>query len=957
MRIRSSLLVALLFFALSFRLSIQSAESADALDSPLPLDPNITLGTLKNGLTYYIRENRKPENRARFRLVINAGSMQESDSQKGIAHFLEHMAFNGTANFEKQELVNFFERIGMRFGADLNAYTSFDETVYMLEIPMDDEEILETAFRVLRDWIGGIAFEPEEIEKERGVVIEEWRLGRGALARLADKQYPVLFHKSRYASRLPIGEVEIIRNAPREVFVDFYEKWYRPNLMAIIAVGDFQKEQIEARIQNHFSDFKNPNDAPDRIDYPVPDHDETLFSIETDPELRYSQIQIAYKRPPTKQGTAAAYRASIVEQLYAGMLNRRLAERVQEANPPYLYGAVAKVAIVRSKDVIIQTAIVKENEFEEGLNALLMETQRAQRDGFTESELSRIQADIMRSMERAFAEREKTNSSSYTAEYTRHFLQQEPIPGIAVELSLYKKFLPEINLDEVNRVAADWMTPHNRIILFSAPKKEGLKIPSREDILRILQNADSLEIPAYDDGDLAAALISKMPSKGSVIEESHRDDLGLTEWKLSNGIRVLLKKTDFKKDQILMRASSPGGDSQFGNDHYESTQMAVSLVTQSGLGSFDLIGLNKKLSGKLVSVQPFINERFEGFRGSSSTKDLETLLQLIHLYFTAPRADEKAFASLLAQYKIFIANRLNDPQAVFADAMENALYGDHPRHLPLNEDFLNRVDLKQSFDVYADRFADASDFTFALVGAMDLKTIQPLVENYLGSLPNASRTETAKDIDAQRASGRVHIEVRKGLEEKSTVRILFHGEADWSPEERFALHSTIEVLKIRLREILREDKGGVYGVSVSGGLSRLPRGHFASNIRFGCNPENVEDLIAATLSEIDRLKREGPSEDNLGKIRETHLRIYERGMKENAFWISNLMDAVQNDLDASRILSYPDRVAALTKKTIQEAAQRYFDQTNLFTAVLFPEEKTKDKQLPQVSSDAGLDDD
>lgn len=912
------------------------------LDEPLPLDPNIKVGKLANGLTYYIRENRRPENRAMFRLIVNAGSLQETDAQQGLAHFLEHMAFNGTENFEKQELVNFLERIGMRFGADLNAYTSFDETVYMLEVPMDDEEVLKTAFQVLRDWTSGISFDPEEIDKERGVVIEEWRLGRGAQGRIADKQYPILFHESRYASRLPIGKVENIRTAPREEFVDFYRKWYRPNLMALVTVGDFQADKMETLIKETFGSIKNPDNAPERVAFPVPDHDETLFSIETDSELQYTQIQIAYKRPTTPQGTAGAYRQSIVEQLYTSMLNQRLNERVQEANPPYLYGAMGKASMVRTKEVIVQTAVVKDGEFEEGLRALLLEAKRAQRDGFTPSELQRIKADVLRSLERAFAERDKTNSGSYTAEYTRNFLQQEPIPGIAVELELYQQFLPEITLEEVNQVASDWITPDNRIILFSAPEKDGVKVPSKDEILKVIESVDQLEIAAYDDGNLDTPLIPELRPAGRVVSEDHRDDLDVTTWKLSNGITVFLKKTDFKNDQILMRSFSPGGNSQFGNEHYESTSLAVTVIGQSGVGDFDLIQLRKKLAGKIASASPSIGERFESIGGSSSTQDLETMLQLVYLYFTSPRADEKAFQSLMAQYRVVVQNRLNDPQAVFGDAISKALYGDHPRHQPLSLESLQKIDRETAFKVYQDRFADAGDFTFAFVGSINPDTLKPLVETYLASLPNIDRTETGKDVGDKKTPGKVSIKVHKGLEEKATVRLNFHGAAEWSPQERFALQSTVSILNIQLREVLREDKGGVYGVSAYGGLSRWPSGQYSSSITFGCDPAKVDELIEAALSEVEHLKTEGPSDDNLGKIKETHLRTYERGLKENGFWISNLIFAAQNDLDPGRILEYPDRVAALDKKTIQAAAQRYFDETNLFTAVLLPEESEEE---------------
>lgn len=911
------------------------------LQAPLPTDPNVTVNQLSNGLRYYIRENEKPENRALFRVVVNAGSLQETDSQKGLAHFLEHMAFNGTENFEKQELVDFLERIGMRFGADLNAYTSFDETVYMLEVPMDDEEVLKTAFQVLKDWAHAIRFDEEEIEKERGVVIEEWRLGRGAQGRLNDKQIPILFHESRYADRLPIGEVDIIKSAPRAEFVDFYRKWYRPNLMAIVAVGDFETAKIETLIKDTFGDLTNPENAPAREAYPVPDHEATLFSIESDPELGYTQIQIAYKRPPSPQGTAKAYRAAIVEQLYTGMLNQRLGERVQEANPPYLGGMMGKVSMVRTKEVILQGAAVKDGQFEEGLKALLLEAKRARRDGFTDSELERIKADVIRSLERAYAEREKTNSSAYTAEYTRNFLEQEPIPGIAMELELYKQFVPEISLAEVNQVASDWITPNNRVILFSAPEKEGLELPTRDEILSVIKSVDNLEIGAYDDGDLAAPLIPTAPTGGTVIYEDQHEELGLTEWVLDNGVRIFVKPTDFKADQIMMRAYSPGGHSLASDDDYDSATMAVNIVAQSGLGEFDLIQLGKKLSGKIASASPSISERSEGIRGSSTSQDLETMLQLVHLYFTAPRSDEKAFQSLLAQLKVFTANRLNDPSAVFSDAITEAFYGDHPRHQPLDSAMLERLDRETAFRIYRERFADASDFTFVFIGSIDNSVLRPLVETYLGSLPNRLRQESARDIDDARAKGKISIQVSKGLEAKSTVRLTFHGDASWSPDESHALRSTIDILRIRLREVLREDKGGVYGVGINGGLSRWPSGSYANSISFGCDPQKVPELISAAIEVVENLKETGPTDDDFKKIKEAQLRTYEIGLKENGFWMGNLIYALQNGLEMDRLLNFPARVEALTKEKIQQAAERYFDQTNLFTAILVPVEATE----------------
>ena len=908
-------------------------------EAPLAVDPAITTGRLPNGLRYYIRENAKPENRASFRLVIDAGSLMESESQRGLAHFLEHMAFNGTTNFEKLELVNFLERVGMRFGSHLNAYTSFEETVYMLEIPMDDEEILDTAFRILRDWTSGIRFDPEEIDRERGVVIEEWRSRRGAQGRIMDKQLPVIFHGSRYAERLPIGDLDIIRTAPREEFLDFYRKWYRPDLMAVIAVGEFEKERIERRITETFSDLENPPDGPERREWPVPDHSETLFSIETDPELQGSVVQIAYKRPPAPQGTAGAYRDSIVERLYTGMLNRRLDERLQEADPPYLYAAMVKAPLVRVKDMVLQVAQVKDGAFAEGLRALLLEARRVREHGFTPSELARLKADFLRSMEAAHAEKDKTESGIYAAEYTRNFLQNEPIPGIDRELELHRAFLPGISLEEVDRVASGWITPGNRIILYSAPEREGSDPPDRETILTLMREVDAMDVAPYDDGEVDAPLVSRTPVAGTIVSRKEHPGIGTSEWRLSNGSRILLKPTDFRNDQVLLSASSPGGHSLVSDADFPTASMAANLVAAGGLGDFDRIQLQKKLTGRIAGASPSIGERSEGIGGSASPRDLEVLLQLVHLHFTSPRADEAAFRSLMTQMRVMVANRLNNPQVVFADAISKTLYRDHPRHQPVDPAFLDRLDLDRAMEIYRSRFSDASDFTFIIVGNFDPGALEPLAETWLASLPGKGRQEQARDIGDRRAPGRQEVEVVRGLEPRSSVRLTLHGEAPWSTEERFLLLSAIDVLRIRLREELREEKSGVYGVSVQGGLDRWPVGQFATTISFGCDPEMVETLIESAMEMIAELRREGPSQDTFDKVRKTLLRDHERGMRENGYWLSNLSYAVENDLPPERILDFPGRVEALTRERIRQAALRYLGGENLLVATLLPEEK------------------
>lgn len=924
------------FFAIVLVASVVLPTRAGDSD-PLPIESAIIKKKLPNGLTYYIRQNKKPENRAQLHLVVNAGSILETEKTQGLAHFLEHMAFNGTKNFEKLEIVNFLERTGMQFGADLNAYTSFDETAYRLEVPMDKPDVVKKAFAVLEDWAHNITFDAAEIDKERGVVTEEWRTGRGAGGRLRDKQIPVLFHESLYAKRLPIGETNDIATVTRQDFLDFYTKWYRPDLMAVIAVGDFDVKQIESMIVEHFGKLKNPPNAPPRPTPAVPDHEGTLFSIETDPELSTTSIQIACKHPLAPDGSASDYRRDLVEGLYSQMLNQRMGERVLEANPPYLFAGIGKSHMVRVKDMASLRAGVKEGQWAEGLKALLLESRRARRDGFTTNELERAKISTLRSYERAYEERDKTESGSYAREYVGNFLENEPIPGIEEELKMARRFLSDITLHEVNRAGDRWITDTNRVILFSAPDKPGVKKPTKEEILAVIKEADAAEIAPYSDGAFEAPLLASTPKAGKIVSEKEHKDVEATEWVLSNGIRVLLKPTTFKNDQIMMSAFSPGGHSLVSDGDYLSAAMASSILSQSGWGPYDAIQLRKKLAGKIASVGSGIGEFYETMSGSASPKDLETWFQLMYLHFVAPRADEKSFQSYTARLKESIENRERNPAAVFGDAIEKALYGNHPRHLPMTVEMIKDLDREKALKIYRERFANAGDFTFIFVGAFKAGDLKPLVETYLASLPASNRKEEGKHVGDDPKRGKLNVEVRKGIEAKSAVRLTFHGDAKWSMDERHALRTAVEVLRIRLREVMREDKGGVYGVSVYGDMSRLPKETFSTGISFSCSPDTANELIRAALDEIKRLQDEGPSAENLDKVRETQLRNFERGLKENGFWMNNISFYREHELPFEGILKVPERAKSMTAEKVRNAARKYFSDENFMTAKLLPE--------------------
>ena len=928
-----NLVVSMMLFSLCA--SIQPGLLAQ--NNPLPLDPAIEKGTFENGLKYMIRKNERPENRMELRLVVNTGSLQEDEDQLGLAHFIEHMAFNGTRNFKKNELVDFLESIGLRFGPDLNAYTSFEETVYMLQVPLDDEEVVEKAFLVLQDWASGIEFDQEELDKERGVIIEEWRLGQGAQKRLMDKQLPVIFHQSRYGERLPIGDMDIIRNAPREVFLRYYNDWYRPDRMAVIAVGDFEPERIRTLIEKYFAGLTNPDSTRPEPSNNVPDHKETLFSIETDKELQYTQIGIARKLEPRSQGTVEDYRRSLVESIFFQVLNQRLQERLQEANPPYLYAGAGAGSMVRSKELIQLVSVVREGLFEQGLEALLLEWKRVQRDGLTQSELDRAKAATLRSYEVAFQERDKTESSGYADEYIRHLLEDEPVPGIAGEYEMVQVMLPSISLTEVNAVSQSMTTPENRVILFSAPEKDGLVVPTSEDILQILKKVEAVEIEKYDDGVTDRPLMAASPEPGSIIFRRNHDKVDTREWILSNKIRVLLKKTDFKNDQVLLRASSPGGTSLVDDDDYITASSADTLVGQGGLADFSAVDLSKMLADKYASASVSIGSYSEGVTGFASPQDLEVMFQLLYLQLTAPRKDAEVFESYKTRMGDMIRNRKNNPGYVFSEEVEKALYGDHPRHQPTDEKWIESLDLDKSFDYFQDRFASMSDYTFVIVGAFEWDVIESLVTQYLASLPGEPRDEKPLFRGDDPKGGKVSVRVEKGIEDQARVQILMHGDTEWKDEDRYPLRAAVDILKIRLREVLREDQGGVYGVSAYGSIDRVPKGTFSCGISFGCKPDNAGNLIDLALNEVEKLKSEPASEVNIGKVRETHLRGHETSIKENSYWLNNLLFRATNELDFNGIVDFPKLPENISADQIQAAARKYFDPTNILIAQLHPE--------------------
>ena len=893
-----------------------------------------------NGLRYWIRENREPKNRAELRLVVNAGSVLEDEDQRGLAHVVEHLAFNGTTHFPQQKLVDFMESIGMRFGSDLNAFTSFDETIYVLQIPMDSPAILDNAFLILEDWAHNVTFDPKAIDKERGIIVEEWRLGQGAAARMRDKQIPILLAGSRYAERLPDGKKEVIESFAYDTLKRFYRTWYRPNLMAVIAVGDFDKARIEGLVKKHFGPLTNPPGAPAHPSYPVPDHDGTLFAITPDKEASQSVVAVYHKLPAADQSTVGSYRRMLVERLFNDMINERLTEIAQKPDPPFLGAVSSRGRFVGSKDAYVLSALVGDGGIPKGLQALYTEGERVARFGFTATELERRKATAMRYFERALAEKETADSNSYAEEFTRAFLEGEPTPGIQYEYDLHKQFLPGITLEEVNALAREWMTDRNRVVMASLPEKPGVAVPTEAELRKVLADVQTeMGIAAYEDTTTDAPLLAAEPAAGEIVARREIPEVGVTEWTLSNGARVVLKPTSFKEDEILFQAISPGGISIAEDMNLVPANTADQVVPAGGLGVFSAVDLEKKLAGKAVSIRPSIDELDESLSASASPKDAEILFQLVYMTFTEPRPDPVVFDVLKSQLKTYLENRTKSPETVFTDTLRTTLQRDQPRFRPMTVEEIPLLNLEKSLAFYRDRFADASDFTFVLVGKLDLAAIEPLVTRYLASLPSLNRKETWKDWRVSPPEGVVKRTVEKGVEPKSMTAIVFSGPFKDDPGSRINIRAAGQILESRLRKLLREKLSGTYDVSVRPSYGRIPREEFRVSIDLGTDPDRMDEMTKAIFSEIKKMQKKGPTAPEVDEIRLAESRSYETDSRQNGWWLGELIDSYWLGEDPAAIVKFTDSLKLLTRDSVKAAARTYFNTKRYVQVTLYPEKR------------------
>jgi len=916
-------------------------QPAFAPSDPLPFDKAVTRGTLPNGLTYYIRRNSRPEKRVMLQLAVKAGSIDESDEQQGLAHFLEHMAFNGSRNFKPGELIATLESTGARMGPHVNAYTSFDETVYMFQVPTDKPGIVDKGLQALADVGGALTLDPKEIDKERGVVIEEWRGGLGAAARIRDQQIPVLFHKSKYADRLPIGKPEVLKTFTREQLRAFYVRWYRPDRMALVIVGDIDPAQMESRVKSMFGPIRKPAAAAPERAYPIPLPLELLVKVATDSEASQSSISVVRKRTSGKDERVADYRRNLTEQLVEQMLNERFDELSRKKEAQFLGASAYDSPLGPGVSLFTLGATVEEGKLAQGLAALEIESNRVAQHGFGASEMDRAKKWLLASYERAYNERDKSESGGFASEYVSHFLNREPAPGIEYEYRLVQALVPSITAAEVADAARTLFDDKSRAILAVSPQKAGLAVPTDAELRDALTRAEAVAVLAWKDAGSGKALMDTVPDPGAIQDRREIKPLGVTVVRFANGVEAWLKPTDFKNDQVLFSLIAQGGASLAPPDRYLDALLAPALVQLSGVGGHTAVDLQKLLAGKMAGARASISLSTHGIGGSANPANLETGLQLLYLSFSAPGNDEEAFGIIRKQLDATYANRDSNPALLYGERVAQVNSGNHYTAQPITLERLAKLDRSAMASFYRERFSNAADFTFLMVGAFRIDETLPLVAKYVGSLPSKGEPSSKpRDLGYKFPAAIDKATVEKGREPKVSTQLSFFADPPQDPSELTRLSSANDVLDIALRDILREELGETYTVSVDLQQELHQRGGGHVAIQFTAAPQNLQKMTERVLQEIQRMQKDGPSEDLTNRAKETARRQHQTGMKENGYWLSRLQSAKLLGLDpVTHFLEREKRIASVTPANIREMFVKYYPMNRYTIVTLLPEPK------------------
>ena len=920
----------------------QSIFAQAKLSDPLPKDPHTVVGKLPNGITYYLRHNAEPKGQASFYIIRNAGALLEEDDQDGLAHFLEHMAFQGTKNFPGKGIISTMERHGVAFGRNINAYTTQNETVYNLSsVPTKDPALLDTCLMILHDWSYYLTLSEEEIDAERGVITEEWRTRRNANVRLSEQMLPVLLKGSKYAERDVIGELEVIQNFKPKAIRDFYHKWYRTDLEAVAIVGDFDVKDMEERVKQILSTvpaIKNP--AP-RPFFEIPDHDEVYYCLATDPEAPNSSINVFMLKdvtPAAEKNKHAYLKDNLINNLFNAMMEARMSELLQQANPPFLAGVIGFSALLRGYNVYSITAMPKPNEEAIALETVLTENERAIRHGFLPSELERQKTNLLVNLERSYKDRAKTNNDSYAKEMQANFLEQEPIIDIEYYYNYVKQLLPTITVDEVNAKVKAWNDGKNMSIIIMGPS-DATHL-TKEECFAIMDKVKKSEIAAYEDNVSGGSLISGELKGGKIVETKQLPEFGAVEWTLDNGAKVVFRKADYEKESVSLLSYSPGGTSLYDLDMLPSANSVASYVANFGLGDFDGITLKKMLTGKTATTEVSITDLYEAVNGSSTPKDVETMLQMVYLRFEKPRFDKVMFESTLTLSRSLMSTLRNQPQSIMGDSLQQIITNYHPRTMIIDENYLDKISFEGIEQVYRDRVKDASDFTFFIVGNIDEETIKPLVEKYIGSISSENRKEMWKDNGVRMPKGLTKKVIDLDLQEpKATIFVDFTKEMEYNTYNNICNSVLQGILNLRYTESIREEEGGTYGVTVLASSGCLPSSKYVMMILFECDPTRAEYLKSLIFEEAERLQKEAPTEEELNKVISNLEKNRKESKNHNNYWMTALWDYYVNGVNTVDPKNYEDILSRLTPKNIQQFAQKLFKDADVVDLIFKPKSK------------------
>lgn len=917
-----------------------AANAQLKLSDPIPKDPTVKIGKLANGLTYYIARNGQPQKKVELRLVVNAGSVLENDNQRGLAHFMEHMSFNGTRHFPKNELVDFLQKAGVKFGADLNAYTGFDETVYILPVPVEDPTMLEKGMTVLEDWAFNNLFDKNEIEKERGVVLEESRLSKGAGERMSNQYFPRLFNGSKYAERLPIGKDEILKTFEPETLKKFYTSWYRPNQMAVMVAGDINPTEVLKLVTAHFAKFSNPPAAPVRPAItPITIRTKPDAMVVTDEEATNAYVQIFnFVKPARKATTWADYRKATVEGLVSALINQRLQQLTQKENPPFLYANTGFNQFLRGYNSFNSLAVIGKASVQEAINALIEETNRARQYGFLQTELTRAKANLINAVEKQYNERNKSESDELVGAYVNSFLEGEPLPGITNRYLFLKQHLAGISLTEINDLAKSMPSTTNAFTLVQAPAAMKSQLPDSTQVLTALVNAGKIAVQPYEEKAVAGALLDAMPAGGKTTAEETNTKLGITNFSLSNGVTITLKPTQIKNDEIQMDAWRLGGFHNYPLADKMNAENAAVVTTVMGVKDLSPDDLEKFMAGKSFSATPYLNADEEGIEGSSSVNDFETFLQLVYLYFTQPRKDEGLFRSFISKQKSSLEFLNKNPQIAYQDTLSKIIYNNNPwmDAVPTPADY-DKINLDRSTAIYKEIFGNAWGLHFTFVGNIDPAKAKPLLEKYLGSLPASAKENKYTDVNARLVQGYTDIALKRGKDPKAVINLIFEGETTYNRDNRLHLAALLEALNIEIIEKLREEMSGMYGGGMGGAISKRPYEHYSIRASIPCGPENVEKLTNALLEIINNAREKGIAQKDLDKVKQTWKKQYHVNLQRNEYWMETLSNAFINNDNLENVLDYEAKVDAITVADLQRAAKQYLTTNNMVKAVMYPE--------------------